>query len=549
MAAQSGGPGSRAHDAGRASGARTLVSLCLLATFVGLKVVHAEEPFGRRRADATYFYQVAEHVAAGDGLRTSVSLYHQGLRDMPSRTNVYPLWPLALGSAGSVVGTETAAWVLPRALYVLDLVLLYVLANRLAGRRRTLVSVGGRPVVDVGHAAAALFATNAPFFHATSQCLTEGLAFALLFGALLAVPPSTHPRPLARGVLAGAMAGLAALARSQFALLPVALAMALFACARGRRSWRVAAGGLVLAALAVVAPWVAWLVALPGEFHARMLLDFASYRETPGLPRFEGFVDPATFGAFLDDVAAGLRVAFDPTDRLSYFESFGAAVWILPLAVVSLLTIGHRSPRAAPEPLALATLGAGLACLLPTHAMHATFPIPWWFAKRHGLPLVLWIIVGLAWAARRGSWSRAIAGLLVVWAVFGASSERLLRERGPGGMQPSDRELVAWLDAHPVPPTCAALACRELALWSDATFHWLRLDRASVADVRTLIAELELDYVLVHPGLRATPTARALLDELPLAREFGPPPALAVLAARPLGVEKVLGGPKLAEDR
>lgn len=62
------------------------------------------------------------------------ALYHQGLRELPHASLVYPLWPVLLGAGGALIGLERAAVLLPPLFYVLSLVLLYALANRLAGR-------------------------------------------------------------------------------------------------------------------------------------------------------------------------------------------------------------------------------------------------------------------------------------------------------------------------------------------------------------------------------------------------------------------------------
>ena len=56
--------------------------------------------------DGNYYYQIARHVAAGDGLRTSVSLYHQGLRVLPQRATVYPLWPWLCATSREYVPTS-----------------------------------------------------------------------------------------------------------------------------------------------------------------------------------------------------------------------------------------------------------------------------------------------------------------------------------------------------------------------------------------------------------------------------------------------------------
>ena len=46
----------------------------------------------RRSLDGNYYYQIARHIAEGNGFRTSVSLYHQGLRTLPAPATIYPAW-------------------------------------------------------------------------------------------------------------------------------------------------------------------------------------------------------------------------------------------------------------------------------------------------------------------------------------------------------------------------------------------------------------------------------------------------------------------------
>src|SRR5688572_3563244 len=67
--------------------------------------------------DGGYYFQIARHVSEGDGLLTSVSLYHQGLEPLPQRSTVYPAWPWLLGQVGSVIGIERAARAVPTALF------------------------------------------------------------------------------------------------------------------------------------------------------------------------------------------------------------------------------------------------------------------------------------------------------------------------------------------------------------------------------------------------------------------------------------------------
>jgi hypothetical protein len=182
-----------------------------------------------RYADGIYYFEIAQHVANGDGLRTSVSLYGQGLRDMPAPATVQPLWPMVLGYTGRILGMDRAAHWVPEALYFASLVLLYLLANRLGAclGARDLIRHGGTTLLDLGTLAMAIFGSNAVFSAYTSKSYTEGLGFFLLFAALLALPVAATQRVLGRAAAAGALAGLAYLTRSQFALVPLALAVAL----------------------------------------------------------------------------------------------------------------------------------------------------------------------------------------------------------------------------------------------------------------------------------------------------------------------------------
>src|SRR5215210_5972731 len=45
-------------------------------------------PYG---VDASYYFQLARHIANGEGFVTTVSLYHEGWI-LPSKTTIYPLW-------------------------------------------------------------------------------------------------------------------------------------------------------------------------------------------------------------------------------------------------------------------------------------------------------------------------------------------------------------------------------------------------------------------------------------------------------------------------
>ena len=135
----------------------------MLAGFGVAKARYNPDPVGHYRYDGSVYYEVARNVAEGRGLQTRLSLYHQGRRELPGPSTLYPLWPLTLGGAGAILGLERAATALPEALFFLDLILLYALARRLAGNGSEIIAIGGRPLVDVGHLAVLAFRSNRIF--------------------------------------------------------------------------------------------------------------------------------------------------------------------------------------------------------------------------------------------------------------------------------------------------------------------------------------------------------------------------------------------------
>jgi hypothetical protein len=505
---------------------RAVVLLGILGVFLFLKLGFDPVPVGHHRADGTFYYQVARHVARGDGLRTSVSLYEQGLRGMPARTNVHPLWPLVLGGVGRLVGLQRAATLLPELLFFVDLLLLYILSCRV-GRclgAEVLLRIRGVPVLDVGHVAVLLLGSNAIFFAFTSLPWTEALAYCFLFAAPLALERTLRAgRAPVWAALAGALAGLAFLTRSQFLAAPLAVVAAL--ALGGRRLFGLASLAAA-AALAVVFPWALFVASLPGDFGARALVDFSAYRETPGLLPFSGFREFGSLAARLADMGGGLLYAFAPASRYGYVTSFGYAVYLVPaaLALLAWQALAQRldwralASQRALLPVCVLLLWAG--CLLPVHAQHAVFPFPWWFHWRHGLPMLLGMLVAFCWLWRGGLAPRALAlalvasGLVASWR---ADDPLGAEPRAPGLFE---LEFFAWLDAHEQPPVVLGTQCREIALWSNALTHWTRCEEPSER-TRAQLEHLPIDYVVLYPGEKRCRFVGGLERELELVRRFG----------------------------
>ncbi len=517
----------------------------IVAGAVGVKIAAWPSPVGHHALDGSNYYQVAAHVAAGDGLQTRLSLYHQGFRSFPHPSNIYPAWPLVLGYASRALGLSQAAVLVPIALYGLSIVLLYALTNRLAvafGSDGRLASRWA-PSVDVGHVSALLFALNPVFFRHTSLPYAEGLVYATAFAALLALDATRTARSAWGWALAaGGLAAIAFLSRPQMAPLPVAILAGLLVTAHDRRDV-VAAAAAALGAVLLVGAWAWHLSGFVGGLSPRILVDYAAYRETPALAPFPITLAADGWGSFVLDRLAGVAVAFDPTHPNGYARSFGLAAYLVPLALVPLAMSAPTTREALgwlrrPEARTfVAVLLAGLGALVAVHLHHGTLIWEWWFHWRHGLPLILPIALAIAGiAATRRTWVQAVAGLLVAGAlVTGAISVRdtaAFLGRGTVGPSAPEIELVAWADALPSPPSFVSTRAQALAAFSDrAAFHWTVCGDAP-SQTATLLTDAGADYLILYPGEEHCPAIHGLLPHLALVRGFG---GLRVYALAPPG--------------
>jgi len=460
-----------------------------------------------RQADGIYYFQIAQHVADGDGLRTSVSLYGQGLRDMPSPATVQPLWPLVLGYTGRILWMDRAAHWIPEAFYFATLVLLYLLSNRLGDclGARNLIRLGGATLLDLGTLAAAIFGSNAVFSGYTSKAYTEGLGFFLFFAALLALPVAATQRVLGRAAAAGALAGLAYLTRSQFALMPLALAAALGFSRLGEPRLRGAWLASLAAAGGVVVPWIVFLVTSLPRVPARVLVDFSAYRENDALPAPELLVAYDGLADRLLDFLGSFAHAFHPTAVHGYAQSFGPVVIVVPVALGIAgwqLWRRHREgttalPTGFDTLTVLATFLAAGAALAPAHLSHMALSMEWLFGWRHGLPLVLGIVLALASLWRLGIWVRI--ALLVVVATgifFRASPPTRYTNAGNQPASGADLELLEWIDGHSRPPVVLSVRGRWLAASSQAVTHVMLC--TSAESINKHIEVLILDYVVIR---------------------------------------------------
>ncbi|MEO8382475.1 MAG: hypothetical protein ABI779_22640 [Acidobacteriota bacterium] len=483
-------------------------------------------PYG---VDASYYYQLARHVMRGDGLVTSVSLYHEGWI-VPARTAIYPLWPLLLGYSGRFLGLERAADLLPRIFYVLDLVLLYFLARGVALRLGGLRITDRWYVPDSAHWIVAIFALAPRLFGATTHPYTEGLAFALGFASFLTLGRFERTRSWIPAALSGLFAGLAFLARTQMVGVAIGCFLAMAWYAWRERGMRRGALAWSAVALATVTPWFLFLGFIPGVTPDRLP------RAT--LPKFAGWTELPTRWDWLAQRAGSLQVMFDPWNQYSYVQSFGVVAFLVPLAAIVALAelvrrrrtfgeSGESGDSVGAEPglprlLIVAMLLAGLFFFFNLMLYHSEVWMPWLFGWRHGLPFLFLLMLAVPWlVGRSGRFAGAIAlVLLVSVAVNARNVVAFIRSPDPQ-LTTAETALVHWLDGRPGKVAVMTTNAQILASKSDASFYWTHC-QASGDMTRAMFRAQPIDYVVLYEREMQCPFVREA-GKLKLVAGFGEP--------------------------
>jgi hypothetical protein len=488
-------------------GAALLLILLLAAT---LKSAYGPQPIRPGEWDGNFYLQVAQHVAAGDGLVTSASIHSRGFGQLPHASLVYPLWPWLLGHSGRVLGLERAASWLPEVLYLVSLLLLYFLTNAMARgwARGTVAPFPRLGFLRPGHAVVLVLALHPVYFEYTSLPYTEGLSYSLGFAALLAAAYAVGGRgPLRWGLLAGVLAGLAYLARYQMAAVALAIPLSLAPFLRSRSEARAVALASCVGAASVVLPWWLHLLSVMRAVSLRPLFDISAYQEDPMLLAPDKHVVHASFVEFAADRLTGLTLAFDPTAPVSYVASFGPIVYLVPAAGLHVLwrllrrrsgPVLTRFPDSVPL---LAGIACAAICLLPVHLTHWKGPSEWWFHDRHGLPMILLVAAALAYFVVRSFPWRLLALLAfgVSVALGALAVQRLVSQPYSRAPDAATQQLVAWIQAQDPAPLSLTTQPRYLAVLSDAGFHQISCS-SPPAQTRLMLDRLPIDYVIVYWG-------------------------------------------------
>ena len=328
-----------------------------------------------------------------------------------------------------------------------------------------------------------------------------------MFLALFAAAVSVADRDdegIGRAVLAGVLAGLAALTRS----IGVAVVAGVVAgyWLRGRRPQALAA--LAVAAI-MVAPWFAWVAAHAHEVDSRIAANYGTYATAARQAGIMGFI-------------AGLDLrALGPLGRLTV----PAMPWIrVPLSLLLLAAVGWGASMVARRSAALvAALAAYVAIVTvwpftPDRFMWILVP---WAAAFAGLGIVAAYRRGAAWrVASIGLAMVLIAGyaprevLSLVRREFAATARDISR---------ADRLLLGSIDAGlPADAVIAAEGEAMIYLYTGRTavpntlFRWKgrALEYFPVADVRRYFCDTGVSHIsLSGPASEGAPVVSALAAE------------------------------------
>ena len=466
---------------------RLIILALLLAPLVTLHVLHAPRrgPFSN---DPSYYLQVARHVATGDGLMSSVSLYHEGLTPLPQPYDLYPLWPLLLGAVAKIAGLIAAGNILPQLFFVLDLYLIYVLTNRLAGDAA--IFRFREESMDVGHLVVLLVALNFIFFEATTIPYTEGLAFALALGSFLLL--DSNPG------LSGLLAGLSVLTRYQMLVVPVATVFVLAVATLWARKYLLTLGAYALTAGVVVGGWL-----LYANFHRPHRAD---------IPPFELWVHPASLAARVGQGLRGLGVAFNPGSEYSYFHSFGPVV----LATLAIGWLRSRNVTLA------AVFMTGVASTFLLATLEWNLAPRWLFGSRHSLAFVFMLIPALVVAAVSAPRMVRLVVLLLVAGSIVQGAMAVLRDPIPegSGLSAAENQMVRWLAERQPQATILTTNAQALSVYAPNNFHWTGC-AVDPAKTRLMLQRLPIDHVVVYDYERSCPFVRGLDDLLETEATFG----------------------------
>jgi len=507
---------------------RYLLLLLIIGTFATLTINFAPG-IGRVSLDGDYYYQIARNVAEGKGFVTSVSLYNQGIKKLPHKINISPVWPLVLGYVGRIFDLRSTAAHLPEVFFILDLILLYFLTNLLVRRagmesnRLWIINIKNIRILDIGHLAVLLFGSNRIFFEFTSMPYTEAIGFFFLFVSLILADQTADKRSLTLAALTGFIAAVGFLARVQLIGLLVSIPFVFGIIAlRGDKKFFLLCLFTGLGSLVAMMPWIIWLHSWMDTVSLNSYLGMGTLHETPGLRYFSHTVKHTEGISKIKTIMDGLSVAFSPDNKNSYTYSFSWALYLVPLATAEFLAHTSQwkerlsrifSPRGL---LTLVIIISTLISLYPIHSAKRAFFKTWLFGWRHGLPMILLITLSLSYLLTnlKNPLGRLLAVFLVISALMVSNDniQSLLDRKFRPDPKGPEGELLAWLDKQDPKPTVITTHAQILSVFCRSNFHWADC-KLHPNHTLNLLDHANADYVLIYQRERNCNFVKRLIKQ------------------------------------
>ncbi len=256
-------------------------AIVLLAIVLRLAAVGADSGY-RPANDAFEYDYIARSIAAGDGYPKTGYLLQGG----PTAVRG-PGYPYLLGGVYALTGDSlTAGRLLGVALGALSVLLLYLIARRIWGRR-------------IGLIAAAMGAVFPPLVLLSRDLVSENLFIALELAAVLCVLNFRRSGGALRwAVAAGALCGVAGLTRNAGLALAIPIVLGVWTLRPRWRGTALAAPLLAVACGALVI--VPWMVRDAAEFGRFVPITTSSGIASAGTYNDASYRDSASHGAWRD---------------------------------------------------------------------------------------------------------------------------------------------------------------------------------------------------------------------------------------------------------
>jgi hypothetical protein len=403
--------------------------------------------------DGGLYFDVAQNLQAGRGLTIDASIYHHGFRFFPHPTSLYPLWPMVLSVALSVLSTQAAATTFPMALSLLALALAWVWGRRILPPPALPLGLHG------GHLALAIFGLHLDFAQFCTTPNTESLAFLLLFASLLRADRLFLRMGVRDGVEVGLWCGALFLTRSQMlpSMLAVVATMPVFwLLGRGKHALAFIAAATAAFA-ATFAPMQWWMSTFLEDPSIASYIEFGRARVPTAMSPIDQIAPHPGLSSRLMGIAHGVEVAMDPAKGYwVYFEGFALTLPLALLVGVAWLIVrrgdGVRALRAHFRDARTHGTVWGIVTALGSFALlHVAQreSDQWWFGNRHAMAaglLFCFCGVVLARAFRWLRWPTAIALIVATASLADQAVDHAKKVAPMPPLADYNLRLVRWLE-------------------------------------------------------------------------------------------------------